>query len=481
MATSSTSARVLGHFTSVGWWGVGLASLGIVNALLLVWGSAPSGSVTRQLTAVICAAVVGGSALLWIALDQRFERMQVATILGLALLLRLIATQASPLLEDDHFRYLWDGLRTATSFDPYRLPPSAFFGNSDLPPRWQDILGGINNPDIQTIYGPLLQWVFALAWWIAPGQLAPLQALLMTADMTVLLILVRQGTNRRWLLAYAVHPLILKEVMACAHPDGLVALTLLLALVAWQRRHAARAGAMLGLAVGTKVAALVALPLLLLAPTMGLNTPEQGPNGWRWALRLGASFAATLALLYGPFVLAGGSDASALGTFGSQWRFNPLLYRLIETVLPVTAARPVAALLIVAGIAAICWRWWRNQALAAASTPIPLDAAFVTLLLLSPVLNPWYWLWALALSVHRGRFAIAITSVIAVVSYFNSSVLLEAGWVIRTQPAAPYLVPWPLALLQVTVLLCALLMDAARTQHHSSAVMNVDPIQRCPR
>ena len=164
MATNGPSVRLVALFASVGWRGFGLASLGIVNALLLVWGSAPGSNVARQLTAVVCGACVGGAALLWIALERRFERMPVAGILGLALLLRLIATQASPLLEDDHFRYLWDGLRTATSFAPYRLPPSAFFGNSDLPPRWQDILGGINNPDIQTIYGPLLQWLFALAY-----------------------------------------------------------------------------------------------------------------------------------------------------------------------------------------------------------------------------------------------------------------------------------------------------------------------------
>lgn len=479
MATSEPPQRLSGLSVGVGWSGLGLAGLGIANALLLVWGSAPGGSVARQLTAVVCGACVGGAALSWIALERRFERMPLAGVLGLALLLRLIAVQASPLLEDDHFRYLWDGLRTATHLDPYRLPPSAFFGDNDLPARWQDILGGINNPDVPTIYGPLLQWLFALAWWIAPGRLAPLQALLMAADMAVLLVLVRQGTNRRWLLAYAVHPLILKEAMACAHPDGLVALTLLLALVAWQRRHAAQAGVMLGLAVGTKVAALVALPLLLLAPSVRHNPSEPAPSGMRWALGLGASFVATLALLYGPFVLAGGSDAAALGTFGSQWRFNPLLYRVIEALLPVGTARPVAALLIVAGIAAIGWRWWRNRHRAAAPAPLPLDAALAVLLLLSPVLNPWYWLWALALSVQRGRCAVVAGGAVAVVSYFNSSVLLEAGWRTGSEPAAPYLVPWPLALLQVTVLLCTFLIDRARTNARTEptrgAAQRVEP------
>ena len=458
MLTTHASAGPTGLASSVGWQGLGLAGLGIVNALLLVWGSAPGSGAARQLTAVLGGTGIGGAALLWIALERRFERMPVACVLGLALVLRLIAMQASPLLEDDHFRYLWDGLRTATGFDPYRLPPSAYFGDNRLSAHWQDILGGINNPDIPTIYGPVLQGLFALAFWLAPGRLEALQGLLLVADMAVLMVLARQGIGTRWLLAYAVHPLILKEAMASAHPDGLVALFLLLALLAWQRRRAAWVGVMLALAVGTKVAALVAVPLLVMPPR------SPATNGTRWALGFGAGLAATLALLYVPFILAGGSDASALGTFASQWRFNPLLYRIVEAVVPAAAARPLAALLIVAGLVAIVWHWRRSMPPAAAPALPPLDAALVLLLLLSPVVNPWYWLWALALSARLGRCWAAAAGVIAVLSYLNSSVLFEAAVWRGPEPTAPYLVPWPLALVQLLALLAAFL--ASRGQGH---------------
>ena len=472
MPTACTFTGLTIRACSVGWRGLGLAGLGIANALLLVWGSAPDSGAARQLVAVMAGAGVGGSALLWIALERRFECMPVACVLGLALVLRLIAMQASPLLEDDHFRYLWDGLRTASGFDPYRLAPSAFFGNNDLPARWQDILGGINNPDVPTIYGPLLQWLFALAYWIAPGRLAAIQGLLLVADMAVLLVLVRQGVGARWLLIYAVHPLILKEAMASAHPDGLVALFLLLALLAWQRRRAAWVGVLLGLAVGTKVAALVAVPLLIMRPRSpainGIRINGTCINGTRWALGFGAGFAATLALLYVPFILAGGSDASALGTFGSQWRFNPLLYRIVEAAVPAAAARPFAALLIAAGTVAVVWHWRRNMRLAAAPALPPLDAALVLLLLLSPVVNPWYWLWALALSARLGRTWVAAGGVVAVLSCLNSTVLFEAQMAGGPEPAAPYLVPWPLALVQVLALLGAFLANRGWVRGRSS-------------
>jgi hypothetical protein len=382
---------------------------------------------------------------MWLALDRRFERVPVAAIVALALLVRMLAALASPLLEDDHYRYLWDGLRSATALDPYRLAPEAFFGDAGLAPQWQDILSGINHPELPTIYGPLLQMLFALGYWLAPGELAPLQVLLVTIDMAVLAVLAMQRVPARWLLAYALHPLVLKEAIASAHPDGLVALCLLLALASWQRRRAAWVGAMLGLAIGAKVAALVALPLLMLAPALRDSAPRAAV---RWALIVCAACAATVLALYAPFLLGGGSDATALGAFGTQWRFNPLLYRAFEGALPAAAARPAAALCVMAGIAVIAWQWQRRDAVAAP----PLHAAFLLLLLFSPVVNPWYWLWTLPLAVFAQRAGVLAIGVVAVLSYLNSSVLGATAW---AESVAPYNVAWPLAAVQLAVLLAA--------------------------
>jgi alpha-1,6-mannosyltransferase len=422
-----------------------LAALGVANALLLLWGGAQDGSASRQLAATLGGAALGSAALLWLAFDSRFERVPLRWVFVLALLLRVIAAFAQPLLEDDHHRYLWDGWRSATALDPYRLPPSAWFGDTNLPQRWQDVLSAINHPDIPTIYGPVLQALFALGHVIAPAQLWPLQGLLVVADVAVLGVLARQGVGVRWLLAYALHPLVLKEAIASAHPDVLVALFLLLTLIAWQRGRALMVGVLLGLAVGAKVAALVVLPLLLWGPTA-----REPRDALRWALSVGAACVATVALLYLPFLVAGGSDATALSVFGTTWRFNPLLYRVVEAVLPAAGARPAAALLIVAGIAVIAWRW-RQQVLREPSAPPPLDAALVLLLLLSPVVNPWYWLWVLALAVYLRRASVLAIGAVSVLSYVNSSVVASLA---QTQPQ-PFVVPWPLALAQVLVLLAA--------------------------
>ena len=449
--------RVCTHLTSrvraIGWRGAGVTLLGLTDASLLWWGGGASAA--QQLVAVLAGAAAGCLALLWIALDRNFSRMPLWWVAGLALVLRLVAVQAAPLLEDDHYRYLWDGLRTATAFDPYRLPPSAFFGADELTAQWQDVLSGINHPVVPTIYGPVLQWLFALAHWVAPGKVGAIQAIVLLVDMACLGLLAQQRVGMRGLLAYALHPMILKEAMASAHPDGLVALLLLLAMVAWQRGLALRVGALLGLAVATKVAALVVLPLFLFwlrpshAPDAAVGIRLHADR--RSALSMGMGFVCSLCLMYLPFIAAGGNDVAALQTFATQWRFNPLLFRVIETGLAAGTARPAAAGLLLACIAGLVWRWHRRGEPRTPGLP-PVDLALLLLLLLAPVVNPWYWLWALAPALLVGRGLVAAVAGAGVLSYLNTSVLHEAGWLAAGSLAAPFSVGWPITLLQLAVL-----------------------------
>lgn len=86
----------------------------------------------------------------------------------------------------------------------------------------------------------------------------------------------------------------------------------------------------------------------------------------------------------------------------------------------------------------------------------PADLALVLLLLLSPVVNPWYWLWALALAIFYRRGWAVVASVMAATSYLNSSVLFEAGvWAADGSVAAPYSVHWPFTVIQMVALVGA--------------------------
>jgi hypothetical protein len=433
----------------------GLAALGALSTAALVWGSYVAASPVTQLLAVQVANAIGVIALIWLALDRRFAELGLAATLLLALALRLLAAQAQPLLEDDHYRYLWDGWRTATTLQPYHRPPADWFGDASLAPEWQAVLSGINHPDVPTIYGPVLQGLFALAYAMAPARLEAIQGVLLLVDLAVLVGLYRCGVPMRWLLALAVHPMLLREAITNAHPDGLLALGLLLACMAWRQAQPLRVGLWLGLALAVKVAALVALPLLLFRP-VECRGPA-GASARRWAVKVLLASAATIGFLYLPFVLAGGSDAAGLGAFAQGWRFNPLLYRFIEILVPAHAARLLAALLIATGLVVVAWIWQRRDP---SSWP-PLDLALLLLLLLSPVVNPWYWIWLMPLAALARRFTAFAAAACAAVSYAHSSVLSLAT-------ESPFQVAWPLTLVQLTVVLAALVADWQRSRPRSA-------------
>jgi alpha-1,6-mannosyltransferase len=435
-----------------------LLVLGALNAAALLWGSHGGSNMApaaRELLAVLLAHGAGAAALMWIAFDRRLAHTPVAWVLLTALALRLAVVLAAPLLEDDHYRYLWDGLRTATTLDPYTLPPEAYFGDHTLAARWLDVLSGINHPELPTIYGPLLQALFALAHVIAPAELVALQALLLLVDMAVLALLARWPVGVRWLWAYALHPLVLKEALASAHPDGVLALLLLACAWAWQRGAPLRLGLLLGAALATKVAAWVVLPLLLIAPGFAHAPAAQR---WRWTLSVLAGGVAGLAIWYAPFLWAGGSDAAALQVFGQQWRFNPLLFRAIEPW--GHAARPLAALVVVAVVAVLAWRCLLRPAPAGrCGITAAMAGALLALLLCSPVVNPWYWLWVLPLALAAGQTCALVAGVVAVLSYLNGHVLPLALPGVSGLPDMPFQVPVALALVQLLAIAAALSWD----------------------
>ncbi|MBI5040870.1 MAG: hypothetical protein HZB57_06645, partial [Gammaproteobacteria bacterium] len=289
-----------------------------------------AGSATHAWTALYTANALGLLALLWIALDARFAYTPLALVIVVALAPRLIAVFADPLFEDDWYRYLWDGLTSLASGDPYRLPPAAAFGDATLSPAQQALLSGINHPELPTIYGPALQALFTAAAWIAPAELWPLKAMLLAVDLATLALLTHLGVQTRWLLVYAVHPLIARETLANAHPDGLVGLLLLATLVAWRARYAVGVGICFGAALATKVAALVVLPLLMREP----HARRPG----LWIITLGLTATASVSLLYLPF-LAGGTDLASLAVFARARRSGWLADGEWDSVVALTHER----------------------------------------------------------------------------------------------------------------------------------------------
>jgi hypothetical protein len=195
----------------------------------------------------------------WIFLYRKKLFPNYRMVIFWALVFRLIGVSGSPVLEDDFYRYLLDGCVFLVSGSPYGITPESLFHHSTLSAQCQAALNWVNNPDLPTIYGPFLQYIFAFAHILSPADVTPLQLICALFDMGVILMLCKL-TNARNVLLYAWNPLVLKELAFTAHPDIIGIFFLLAAFLLKQQQRNAIASVMIAVACASKIFAILALP-----------------------------------------------------------------------------------------------------------------------------------------------------------------------------------------------------------------------------
>jgi alpha-1,6-mannosyltransferase len=302
-----------------------------------------------------------------------------SAVLAWAVAFRIVGLLSTPVLEDDPFRYLWDGRMFVLTGNPYRSPPSSSYGDADLPEVFQSVLDQVNHPELRTVYGPVSQLGFAVSHLVAPGRLWPWKLILFAAELTTW-IAWRGRLGRRGTLLITWCPLAVAETAFNAHPEALG-----IALLSWglASRSAAVSGACLALSGGAKALGWLLAPVFL---------ARRGIVAW-------SAFAATLAAVYLPFLAQGhGTEFESLRIMATEWSFNASLVPLFGLILGDQAARlagQAVFLVLVAGGSyrlarrfetgrrgAILWDRWTLQ-------------AYGALFLLSAAVNPWYLLWLL--------------------------------------------------------------------------------------
>lgn len=353
--------------------GLELAALGIALTLCVAW-MARLPSWYHELGAF--QSLYGIAFALYAVALARLPRYAALPHVGLAVLAVAIASRAlltplAPSLSGDLYRYVWEGRVWLAGGDPYRQAPvdPALAALRDA-----RVYPFVNHPELATIYPPLAQAGFALVAALRPTVTA-FKVWVSLHDLALVIALMawsaRVRGSQAWALAYAWNPLVLVEYAGTGHSDPTAMLGLVLALVWCDRRPVASA---LALAWGalTKLAPLVALPLLV-------------PR-WPWRARLVA--AAVLVPGLGWFALETRASFSGLRVYWSLWRNNELVFHLLERGLgSFGAARAVT----LGGVALLVgWMMARRRPPAAAARTA-LGAALVS----GPVVHPWYAGWVL--------------------------------------------------------------------------------------
>ena len=379
--------------------GFGCAALYLGLALLARGPSDPGVGAFLLISAAIAALTFGLFA--WSGKEP--GRICVGRLVLWAVVFRGIGLFGGPFFEDDFFRYLWDGYRFAEDGTPYGIAPEAFFADPNLPPLFRGILDQINFPELPTIYGPVTQFAFLLGYGAAPGSVTALQAIFIVFDLLTIGLLLRLASPRAVLL-YAWCPLVVKEVAFTAHPDGFAVFFVLAAVLLAKRERFHGAAACLALGTGAKVLAVVVVPFVL-----------RTARRTHWA-----TFWGVLALLYLPFLWQGGSDLPTLFVFAREWEFNSAFFGVMGAALPNAAARVICGVLFITGAA---WLYFREES-PARGVP-PGDRLYGLLLVLAPVVNPWYLLWVLPFAAIRPSAWAWTASVAVLLSYATGLNLQE--------------------------------------------------------
>jgi len=345
---------------------------------------------------------------------------------------RLVLLPSTPILEDDHYRYLWDGGVVAHGQNPYVWSPEAVHaaaesGDSAVPEglrilAWQSglVIQRVNHPYIRTIYPPVAQAAFALAHRLCPWSLTAWRAVVLLFDgatLVLLLLLLRQvGRPLLWATVYWWNPLIVKEFLNSAHMDAVVLPFLLGAVLLSLRGRHVPAACSLALAAGAKVWPVLLLPLLL-RPL--LSHPRKLATA-------SLAFAGLTVALYWPMLRGGfGHDAGAVA-YGRVWEMNDALFMvfswLARAALKLVHADPdlagLTARLAVAGIvlALALWVAWARPADGSDLCRRCLIVV-AALFLLSPTQFPWYYAWLVPLLALRPQPSLLLLTAVLPLYY----------------------------------------------------------------
>ncbi|MDM4720097.1 polyprenol phosphomannose-dependent alpha 1,6 mannosyltransferase MptB [Micromonospora sp. WMMA1363] len=330
---------------------------------------------------------------------------------------------APPMGSRDVYSYACQGWAYAHGVDPYATGVAA----AGCP--WVDAVAPIWR-DTPAPYGPVFVLLAGLAVTLGGGLVGTVVVLRLVAVAGVLLAalcllgLARAAgvpTRRAAWLALAC-PLVGVHLVAGAHNDGVMLGLLLLGLLVLVRfpgkpRPLLVAGALLGLAVGVKVTALVVVPFAALAAVLGRYTVRSllRDGGWLaagvFAALAGASVSSGLGLGWVRGLTRSGdseqwtSPSTAVGMVLDY--LGELLGRQPAAV-PVTRAVALAVLVVL--LALLWWRAWsalrdlndvrqRVLRMGAARPRVALLGAGLALaatVVLAPVFHPWYATWPLA-------------------------------------------------------------------------------------
>lgn len=300
-------------------------------------------------------------------------------IFSFGLIFRITLIPLPPFLSDDIYRYIWDGYIQANGINPYLYPPNS----PELITLRNNIFPSINHSHLPTIYPPLSQMFFFLAYYIIGNSFINIKIVFLLFDIVTALLLVKiLGKLNLPLINVAIYflcPLPILEFFISGHIDIIGICFFILFLYFYIVSKTLLSSSSLAFAILIKLLPIIFLPIALYK------------LGKRKALIFLSILLFILFIFYLPhYLIVNEKIFGSFGNFVKDFYFNSSIFSLLYEL---TNSNQLAAIICYFALGI----WLLIVALTCQDFIRGIFWTLVGFYIFSPIVHPWYLTWIVPL------------------------------------------------------------------------------------
>ena len=336
---------------------------------------------------------------------------QIISVLLIFFLIKILFISIEPIGSDDYYRYLWDGKVQINGINPYLYSPN----DQNLTPLHSELLPEkVSYPQIRTIYFPVSQFLFTLAYWISGENAIGLKIILFLAELLILISLFylfkRLSIDLKYIMVYAVLPLVFFQFFIDAHVDLVGAALILASITLYFNNKKTLSYVLLGLSISVKPTGLLLIPFLF-----------QNEQKLIKKLKSVSVPIIVFILTFLPYVFTA-TPLDTIINFTFKWTFNGMIYN----VLGIFFSNNLMVRIICGTLFMMVFTFlFFNKTTFLKKVYLSL----FLLLIFSPVVHPWYLIWfAVWLPVIRNYSGLYFVAAISLTSITVVTFQIEGIW-----------------------------------------------------
>lgn len=352
------------------------------------------------------------------------------------LTIRVVLLFSDPILSEDVYRFLWDGLLGTQGLSPFSFLPKEFSW-IDAPPEtgaiFLELLIEMNSLKFYSVYPQILQFLFwisacgMLFWKKVSIGILIWKCFLLLSELGVLWFLLSIFRKRKipavFSLIYWLNPLVLLEIAGNAHPESILLFFLIASVefaVRWTESDRVadffKFGFFFLCGILTKITPLILVPFFLFA-------------FWkRKKFFVLVSVLAGIALVAFSFFFWGEGilkqEADGLGVFFQLFEFNGSAYYVLREFLRVIGENFYAAGKICGAFTLVAisfFSFQKRDTIGFIPSFAAIETIYLIFLLFSTTVHPWYILPLLVASIFSGNVYPIVWSFLIFFSYSTYS------------------------------------------------------------